>query len=120
VRSPAARLIAVALAVVVVVLAATLLRQQPRPYVITAIDYHFHDAHPTLPIHPGRDLVVKNAGRNLHNVTIPALDIAADVAPGDELNVEDIAGRLEPGSYEILCRFHEDRGMTGLIVIAGA
>jgi len=120
VRSTAARLIAAALAVVVVFLAATLLRQQPSPYVITAIDYHFHDAHPTLPIGPGRDLVVMNAGRNPHNVTIPALDIAADVAPGEVFMVEDIAGRLEPGSYELLCRFHEDRGMTGVIVIVGA
>jgi len=120
VRSPAVRLVLVALAVVGVVLAATLLREPALPYVITAIDYHFHDAHPTFPIAPGRDLVVRNEGRNVHNVTILALDVASDVAPGDEFTVEDIAGRLEPGSYELFCRFHEDRGMTGVIVIAGS
>ena len=119
-RSPAVRLALLVLATVAVVLAAITLREEPQPYVVTAIDYHFHDAHPTFPIAPGRDLVVKNAGSNVHNVTIPALDIVYDIAPGDEFTVEDIAGRLAPGSYELVCRLHEDRGMTGVIVIVGA
>ena len=114
--SPALRLLALAVAVLGVVLAAVLLREEPLPYVVTAIDYHFHDAHPTFPIGPGRDLVVKNVGRNLHNVTIPALDISTDVPPGGELTVEDIAARLGSGSFELMCRYHEDRGMTGVIV----
>jgi plastocyanin len=117
VRSPALRLALVLLAVAAVVLAALTLREPSQPYVITAIDYHFHDAHPTFPIAPGRDLVVKNAGSNVHNVTIPALDIVYDIAPGDEFIVEDIAGRLAPGRYELVCRLHRDRGMNGVIVI---
>ena len=117
-RSSAVRLVLATLAVVGIVLAATLLRQPTLPYVITAIDYHFHDAHPKLPIVAGRDLVVRNEGRNVHNVTILALDVVSDVEPGEEFTFEDIARRLEPGSYELFCRFHEDRGMTGVIVIA--
>ena len=116
-RSPTVRLVALVAALGALVAALVLGGEEPRPYVITAIDYHFHDAHPTFPIAPGRDLVVKNAGSNVHNVTIAALDIVSDVAPGQEFKVEDIAGRLEPGSYELVCRFHEDRGMTGVIVI---
>jgi hypothetical protein len=89
------------------------------PYVVSAIDYHFHDAHPTFPIGPDRDLVVKNVGRNLHNVTIPSLDYSRDVRPGQELTIADVAERLgAPGRYAFFCRFHRDRGMKGLIVIA--
>jgi len=120
VRRPAARLILAAVALGVLVLAAAVLREPPKPYVVTAIDYHFHDAHPTAPLAPGRDLVVKNAGSNVHNVTIAALGIVHDVAPGDEFRIEDIGGRLAPGSYTLICRFHRDRGMTGTIVIAGS
>lgn len=119
-RSPAVRLIALLVAVGLVLVAAVSLRGSPAPYVVTAIDYHFHDAHPTFPISPGRDLVVKNAGRNVHNVSIPSLEISTDVAPGDELTIADVANRLEAGRYELICRYHVDRGMTGVIVIGGA
>jgi plastocyanin len=120
VLSPAARLILVAVALGALVLSAVLLREPPEPYVVTAIDYHFHDAHPTAPIAPGRGFVVVNEGRNVHNVTIPALDIVTDVQPGGEFTVDDIGGRLAPGHYELFCRFHKDRGMTGVILIVGS
>jgi hypothetical protein len=91
------------------------------PYVVSAIDYHFHDAHPTFPIGPDRDLVVKNVGRNLHNVTIPALGYSHDVRPGQELTIADVAERLgAPGRYAFFCRFHRDRGMRGSIIIGNA
>jgi len=88
-------------------------------YVVTAIDYHFHDAHPTTPIGPGRDLVVKNDGRNVHNVTIPGTTYSEDVRPGDRLVIRNIAAFLGgPGEYPFFCRFHESLGMTGVIIIA--
>ena len=118
-RSPAARLVLAALALGALVLSAALLREPPEPYVVTAIDYHFHDAHPTSPIAPGRDLVVKNAGRNTHNVTFEALGVNEDIAPGSALTIEDIADRLDPGRYTFFCHFHIDRGMTGDVVIVG-
>ena len=117
--SSAARLVAVVLALVTVVLAAALLRTEPGPYVVTAIDYHFHDAHPTLPIEPGRALVVKNAGRNVHNVTIPALQISEDVRPGDRITIPSIGDELPPGRYPLICNIHDRSfGMTGTIVIS--
>jgi plastocyanin len=109
--------VAVVVALGGLVVAAAFLRSSPRPYVITAIDYHFHDAHPTFPIGPGRDLVIKNAGSNVHNVTISALDVSQDVAPGQELTIEDVADRLEPGRYQLVCLIHQDRGMTGTVII---
>jgi plastocyanin len=106
-------------AVAVVVLSPAFLRETGRPaYVVTAIDYHFHDAHPTTPIGQGRDLVVKNAGRNVHNVTIPGTTYSQDVAPGHRLVIRGIAAFLGgPGEYPFFCRFHESLRMRGVIVI---
>lgn len=118
-RSPVVRLLLLLLCAAVLVAGAVLLTLDPAPYVVTAIDYHFHDAHPTLPIAAGRDLVVKNEGRNVHNVTIDALAFTRDVRPGDRLTVDGITDRLQPGRYSLVCRYHEDRGMTGTVVIAG-
>ena len=117
-HSSQGRLALLAVATITLVLVATLMGTPPRPYVVTAIDYHFHDAHPTLPIGPGRDLIVKNQGRNLHNVTIPALGYSRNVQPGDELEIDDIAAKLAPGRYVMFCKIHRDRGMSGVIVIA--
>ncbi|HET7870724.1 MAG TPA: cupredoxin domain-containing protein [Actinomycetota bacterium] len=107
-------------AVAVVILSPAVWRTTARPtYVVTAIDYHFHDAHPTTPIAPGRDLVVKNVGRNVHNVTIPGTTYSQDVPPGDQLVIRDIAAFLRgPGEYPFFCRFHQSLRMTGVIVIA--
>ena len=118
-RSSAARLAVLLVALVTVILSAVVLRAEPEPYVVTAIDYHFHDAHPTRPLVPGQDFVVENQGRNLHNVTIPALGFSEDVRAGDRVTIEDIADRLDPGRYELVCRIHEASfGMVGVIVIA--
>jgi plastocyanin len=118
-HSSPGRLAVLAVAIGSLVLAALLAGSVPRPYVVTAIDYHFHDAHPTLPIGPGRDLVVKNAGRTLHNVTIPAVGYSKDVAPGNQLTIASIADRLAPGHYRLYCRIHlEAFGMKGVIVIS--
>jgi Cupredoxin-like domain len=106
-------------ALVTVVLSAVVLRAEPESYVVTAIDYHFHDAHPTRPLVSGQDFVVENQGRNLHNVTIPALGFSEDVRPGDRVTIEDIADRLAPGRYELFCQIHLTAfGMKGVIVIA--
>jgi len=118
-RSPSTRVLALAAAVVSLVLASAFLTDEERPYVVTAIDYHFHDAHPTLPIGPGRDLIVRNQGRNVHNVTIPALGFSRDVRPGVEVVIRSIGDRLEPGRYELFCQIHlASFGMKGVIVIA--
>ena len=118
-RSTTGRLMLLALCVAGLVVATIALRSDPAPYVVTAIDYHFHDAHPTFPIAPGRELIVDNEGRNAHNVTIPALEFSRDVRPGGRLVVGRVADMLEPGRYDLICQIHLDRGMTGTIVIAG-
>jgi plastocyanin len=118
-RSSSARLLALAAAVASLVLVAALMGSEVRPYVVTAIDYHFHDAHPSLPIGPGRDLIVRNQGRNVHNVNIPALGISRDVRPGGQVVIGSIADRLAPGRYELICQIHLAAfGMKGVIVIS--
>jgi Cupredoxin-like domain len=118
-RSAAVRLAIFLVALLTVVLSAVLLRAEPGPYVVTAIDYHFHDAHPTRPLVSGEDFIVENQGRNVHNVTIPALGFSQDVAPGGRVVIPSIADRLEPGRYQLYCRIHlEEFGMKGVIVIA--
>jgi hypothetical protein len=108
-----------AAAVACLVLVAVLMGSEPGAYVVTAIDYHFHDAHPTLPIGPERDLIVRNQGRNVHNVTIPALGFSRDVPPGGEVVIHSIGDRLEPGRYELFCQIHLAAfGMRGVIVIS--
>jgi hypothetical protein len=90
------------------------------PYVVTAIDYHFHDAHPSLPIALDRPVEVKNQGSNIHNVTFEDADFNENVRSGERLRIdpEEVFG--EPGEYAFFCKFHVDRGMTGVLAIVAA
>ena len=90
------------------------------PYVVTAIDYHFHDAHPSSPIPLERAVQFSNQGRNVHNVTFPGTGFDENVRPGKRLTVEPIRSLLpEPGRYPFFCKLHTDRGMTGELVVTG-
>jgi plastocyanin len=123
-RSSTPRLALLGIAVATVTLSAVALgASEPGPYVVTAIDYHFHDAHTSPPLMPGlvpgQDLVFDNQGRNLHNVTIPALGFSRDFRPGQQFTIDDVADRLRPGKYQFFCRIHMSSfGMSGVIVIA--
>lgn len=89
------------------------------PYGITAIDYHFHDAHPSLPLTPDRTVKFVNDGRVTHNVTFPGLGFSKDLRPGDLIEIEDLGRKLGgPGNYRFFCAFHASAGMVGTIVIA--
>jgi plastocyanin len=88
-------------------------------YGVTAIDYHFHDAHPTLPLAPDRTIVVTNEGRVRHNVSIPGTGFSKDIEPGDRIVLRDV-GELfgGPGTHVFICRFHASLGMRGTVVVA--
>jgi plastocyanin len=89
------------------------------PYVVTAIDYHFHDAHPSLPIAPGRALQFSNQGSNVHNVTIPGTGFDRNIRPGQRITVARIGSLLpEPGRHPFFCALHADRAMKGVLVVA--
>ena len=89
------------------------------PYVVTAIDYHFHDAHPSLPIPLNRALEFSNQGSNVHNVTVPGTDVDRNFRPGVRFAFEPVGSLLaEPGRYSFYCKLHRDRGMSGTLVVA--
>lgn len=98
----------------------TILQDPSRPYVVTAVDNHFHDAHPSEPIALDRTLVFKNAGRNLHNVTIEGTTLSRDIAPGERFSIEPIGSLVDgPGRYRLICKYHADLGMSGDLVVVG-
>ena len=90
----------------------------PGPYVVTAIDYHFHDAHPSMPIALDRAVQFSNQGRNPHNVTIEGTDYDRTLQPGTRITVDPVSSLLEsPGRYPFVCKLHADRGMSGVLVV---
>jgi plastocyanin len=89
-----------------------------RPYVVTAIDYHFHDAHPSFPIRLDRAVQFSNQGRNPHNVTIEGTPYDRTFGPGKRITISPIRSLLpEPGRYAFVCKLHADRGMSGVLVL---
>ena len=90
------------------------------PYGITAIDYHFHDTHPSLPLTVDRNVLWVNQGQVKHNVTIPGLGFSRDISPGEGFTIKNLGRKLGgEGVYTFFCRYHESLGMTGVIVIRG-
>lgn len=89
------------------------------PYVSVAVDNHFHDIHAesNIEISSDRPFVIKNEGRNLHNVTIVGTDISEDVKPGDEVSFDPVGDFLDAGTYDLLCRYHDDAGMSGRFTV---
>jgi hypothetical protein len=89
------------------------------PYVSVAVDNHFHDVHPEddIEIAADRPLVIRNQGRNLHNVTIATAGIDRDIRPGREFRLDRIGDRLDPGVHTIVCKYHADQGMDGRLSV---
>jgi plastocyanin len=90
------------------------------PYYVATIDYHFHDAHPSLPITPNRAVVFTSHARNIHNVTIVGASYSRDLPVGGEIVIDPISSVLpEEGVYDFFCSYHRDREMVGVLVIEG-
>lgn len=89
------------------------------PYVSVAVDNHFHDIHPgeDIEIDAGRAFVIRNEGRNLHNVSIRGTDIDRDIRTGESFRLAPVGDKLPPGTYQIFCRYHDYEGMTGEIMV---
>jgi hypothetical protein len=91
-----------------------------RPSVVTAIDYHFHDAHPSRLLSPDREVVISNQGSNVHNVTFEGTSFVRDIQPGERLSLGAIGELLpQPGRYRFACKYHLDRGMRGVLLVDG-
>jgi hypothetical protein len=90
------------------------------PYVVVAVDDHFHDIHPSDPptIQRNRPFEVKNEGFNLHNFSVVGTNISIDIAPGHEFRWAHIGARLKPGFYTVVCKYHASVGMTGNFTVS--
>lgn len=88
-----------------------------QPYVSVAVDNHFHDIHieDDITVAFGQGFIVKNQGSNLHNVTIPQIDLDKDIRTGGEVRL--LGDRLEPGTYDIICKYHASQGMVGELIV---
>lgn len=64
-----------------------------------------------------QEMTLVNAGDLPHNFSIRDTDVSEDVDPGEEEESEDLFENLDAGTHEFFCRFHEQDGMVGTIVI---
>jgi hypothetical protein len=89
------------------------------PYVVVAVDNHFHDIHPVddPAIASRRQFVVKNEGFNLHNFSVAGTKISVNLKPGQVLRWRPLGSHLEPGTYHVFCKFHADLGMRGIFTV---
>jgi hypothetical protein len=89
------------------------------PFVVVAVDNHFHDIHPIdhTEISETRPFIVKNEGNNLHNFTVLGTTISVDIPPGEWLTWPRLGDHLVPGSYAVICKYHEYAGMVGDFVV---
>lgn len=58
---------------------------------------------------------VRNSGRILHNISVPAQGIDTDVEPGQSVTVQV---KVESTAVRLLCKYHRTAGMTGALVPA--
>lgn len=90
------------------------------PYGIVAINYHFHDAHPSIPLAATRTVTWVNEATLKHNVTFPSIGFSEDLPVGGTITIEDLGQKLGgPGTYTFYCKYHQEFGMIGTIVIKG-
>jgi plastocyanin len=68
---------------------------------------------------PGRTTAVAVANDSFqhHTFTVPALGIDVVLAPGQDAEVRIPPGRWR--SIQFFCRFHQARGMKGVLVVGG-
>lgn len=64
-----------------------------------------------------QSLTLTNAGNLDHNFTIQGTELSTDVGPGEDEETDEVGDYVEAGTFRFFCRFHEDAGMVGTIVV---
>ena len=62
------------------------------------------------------EITLRNQGQAPHNFTVEGQNIDQDVNPG-ETETETL--ELDPGTYDFVCEFHREAGMTGTLTVEG-
>lgn len=60
-------------------------------------------------------ITVINEDEALHSFTMQGTQIDVDVEPGAEFNGEAISGAVEPGTYDVICKYHST--ITGEVTV---
>ena len=68
----------------------------------------------------GQGLEILNRGEALHNFSIEGTQLDLDTRPGESTRTEPLAGVLEAGTHEFLCKYHVSDGMRGEITLTEA
>jgi plastocyanin len=61
-------------------------------------------------------LILVNEDSALHSFTVEGTPIDVDIAGGATLDLDPVSGAVEPGTYELICKYHQP-AMTGQITI---
>jgi plastocyanin len=70
----------------------------------------------TVKVDEGDVVAVRNGNaRTPHTFTVVAEDVDLELAP---LTTETVAIELAPGTYQLICRFHESLGMTATLKVS--
>jgi plastocyanin len=84
------------------------------PAQVVMQDYEF--VHPCFAVSSTQGLQLVNSGSATHNFSVgESVDI--DVEPGEQVNTEPLEEILAPGEYDFACKYHQDRGMIGQIIV---
>jgi plastocyanin len=62
-------------------------------------------------------VALTNAGNQDHNFTIQGSDLSMDVEPGEDEETDEVGEYVGAGTYKFFCRFHEEAGMVGTVVV---
>jgi plastocyanin len=69
----------------------------------------------TIPNGTTTKLILKNKGKKEHTFTVEKLGIDTEVQPGKERTI-NITPK-QPGTYELICRYHFQEGMVGKVIV---
>ncbi len=69
----------------------------------------------TIPTGTATTLILKNKGKEEHTFTVEKLGIDAEVQAGKEKTIT--VQPKQPGTYELICRYHFQEGMVGKVIV---
>ncbi|USK74276.1 cupredoxin domain-containing protein [Peribacillus frigoritolerans] len=69
----------------------------------------------TIPNGTATTLILKNKGKKEHTFTVEKLGIDVEVQAGKEKTIT--VQPKQPGTYELICRYHFQEGMVGKVIV---
>jgi plastocyanin len=78
-------------------------------------DDNFNPRVITIPNGTTTSLILKNKGVKNHTFTVEKLGIDVEVQPGNEKTIT--VKPQQPGTYELICRYHFREGMVGKVIV---